>query len=95
VGAARDSIPGVTGELWALNLHPIAFGTGLAIPLHRAALDRLAAARHNSVYLWVARDNLRARRFYEREGWTADGKERTEEFGGAPLTEVLYTRGVL
>src|SRR6478736_1330428 len=36
VGAARDAVPGATGQLWALNLHPIAIGTGLAMPLHRA-----------------------------------------------------------
>jgi len=95
VGRARDETPGVTGELWALNLHPKAFGTGLAMPLHRAALDRLAAAGHTSVLLWVARDNPRARRFYEREGWAADGGARDEEFGGSPLAEVRYVRGVL
>ena len=36
----------------------------------------------------------RARRFYEREGWTADGGVKIEEFGGRPLREVRYTVGV-
>jgi hypothetical protein len=46
------------------------------------------------VYLWVAEANPRARRFYEREGWTADGGVKIEEFGGRPLREVRYTVGV-
>lgn len=95
VGAAREKVPGVTGQLWALNLHPVAIGTGLAMPLHRAALDRLASDGHHSVYLWVARSNARARRFYEREGWWADGGAQVAEFGGEPLDEVRYVRGVL
>ena len=94
-GPARDKVPGVTGELWALNLHPVAIGSGLAMPLHRAALDSLASAGHASVYLWVVRDNPRARRFYQREGWTADGSTQVSEYGGAPLHEVRYVRGVL
>ncbi|MFV0632889.1 hypothetical protein [Demequina sp.] len=42
----------------------------------------------------MARENARARRFYEREGWVADGTERTEELGGAAVIETLYMRAL-
>lgn len=91
-GDARDDDPVARGQLYAFNLHPIAFGSGLAAALHRAALDGLRDAGHDAAYLWVAEHNPRARRFYEREGWTLDEGAKTEDFGGQPLTEVRYTR---
>jgi GNAT superfamily N-acetyltransferase len=91
-GDARDEDPVARGQLYAFNVHPIAFGSGLAIALHRAALDALGAAGHERAYLWVAEHNPRAHRFYEREGWALDDGTKTEDFGGAPLTEVRYTR---
>lgn len=46
-----------------------------------------AAAR---LTLWVFADNERARHFYRRHGFTPDGVERLEEFGGKHLTEMRY-----
>jgi GNAT superfamily N-acetyltransferase len=91
-GAARDEDAPVSGQLIVLNLHPIAFGTGLGTALHSAAVDVLVSEGHAAAYLWVARDNPRARRFYEREGWAADGGTSEDVFGGQPVTEVRYLR---
>lgn len=91
-GAARDSDPPCTGQLWVLNLHPEAFGSGLANALHTAATAWLVGDGHEAAYLWVARDNPRARRFYEREGWSADGIAQEEPFGAVAVPEVRYVR---
>ncbi len=69
VGSARDADPPASAQLWVLNVHPEAFGSGLATVLHSAALAHLVEQGHEAAYLWVASDNPRARRFYEREGW--------------------------
>jgi hypothetical protein len=37
----------------------------------------------------VVEGNTRARRFYEREGWTADGETKSSMFD---LTELRYRR---
>ena len=44
------------------------------------------------LYLWVANDNPRAHRFYQRNGFTLDGAEHTEPFLGETLTEVRFVR---
>ncbi|MGC4175261.1 N-acetyltransferase family protein [Demequina sp.] len=93
-GAARDEGPAASRQLYAFNLHPIAFGSGLAVALHQEVIAALRDAGHESAYLWVAELNPRARRFYEREGWEPDGASHMEEFGGAPLTETRYIRGI-
>ena len=42
--------------------------------------------------LWVLRGNERARRFYERAGWTVDGARKDDVVAGVPVTEVRYRR---
>jgi GNAT superfamily N-acetyltransferase len=91
---ARASDDDPTGELWMLNTHPDAFGTGVSGAVHAEALHRLAAAGHREAVLWVVRDNPRARRFYEREGWAADGHETDADLGGVDVTELRYRRSV-
>ena len=81
-----------TGELCMLNADPSAFGTGAAVALHTEALQTLAEHSHRSAALWVVDRNPRARRFYEREGWAADGAERVDEVGGSPIHELRYVR---
>jgi GNAT superfamily N-acetyltransferase len=89
----RSTGPGdPTGELWMLNADPAVFGTGAGPAVHAIALDRLAAAGHRRAVLWVVRDNPRARRFYEREGWRADGHEIVADMGGSAVIELRYGR---
>ncbi|PZQ92010.1 MAG: GNAT family N-acetyltransferase [Leifsonia xyli] len=48
-------------------------GTGVAARLLADAAAEVRAAGHDVPWLAVARGNARARRFYEREGWTDAG----------------------
>jgi len=48
-------------------------GSGLADLLLRAAERLVAAGGHPRAWLAVATGNARARRFYQRQGWTDDG----------------------
>jgi ribosomal protein S18 acetylase RimI-like enzyme len=61
------------GEVVAIYVDPPRWGTGAGRALMDAALARLAARGFSSVRLWVLADNGRARRFYERAGFTPDG----------------------
>jgi RimJ/RimL family protein N-acetyltransferase len=79
-------------ELWMLNAHPTATGTGAATTLHAEAVSRLAATGRRTAALWVVEENPRARRFYEREGWRPDGTRRMERLGGSEVPELRYVR---
>ncbi len=93
VGPFRDheSFDDPSGELWMINAHPEAFGTGIAKALHRRALDQLRSDGHHRAALWVVDDNARARRFYEREGWTLDPARKEDAFGDRKIVEVRYS----
>lgn len=90
----RDAQPGedTSGELWAINVRPDAWGRGLARPLLRAGESSLVQLGYRHAVLWVVTDNIRARRFYERAGWQADGGERTDTRFGPALAELRYQR---
>ncbi len=62
-----------TGELYAVYLDPDRFGRGIGKRLCDHALADLRERGFRVATLWVLATNERARRFYEREGWRADG----------------------
>ena len=44
------------------------------------------------MFLWVLKGNARARRFYVRAGFRADGAEEPFEVDGVGVPEVRYVR---
>jgi GNAT superfamily N-acetyltransferase len=87
VGLATFRCEGETSELRALYVVPGAWGTGIAAQLMRAALSAMRERGAQEAFLWVVEENGRARRFYEREGWIADGELRDSSMGAR---EVRY-----
>jgi len=69
----------------ALYVLPEAWGSGIADRLHDAGVTALRAAGVERARLWVLEENHRARRFYERRGWTADGTTRVVPFPPSPI----------
>ena len=80
------------GEILAIYLMPAAWGKGSGRQLMGVALERLIEAGFDQVTLWVLDSNIRARRFYEAGGWSADGAVKQDESYGFPMTEVRYRR---
>jgi len=78
-GSAEDD--GDQRELFAIYVLPEAWGSTAASGLMHAALDAMRARGAPDAILWVLDDNPRARRFYEREGWSADGSAESEYLG--------------
>ena len=77
------------GELYAIYVLPEAWGSGAATALMATFKDWLAEEGYTTAMLWVLADNTRARRFYEREGWRADGA-RVDTIRGVEVEEALY-----
>jgi GNAT superfamily N-acetyltransferase len=86
-GPARDRDAPRGRELYFIYLLDAWHGTGIGQQLFDAAIDAGEPA-----YLWVAEDNPRAHRFYERNGFTLDGETHTEPFLGETLTEARFVR---
>ncbi|HEY6962638.1 MAG TPA: GNAT family N-acetyltransferase [Gaiellaceae bacterium] len=89
VGPSRDE-EGV-GELYAIYVDPEAWSTGAGRALIERSEEQLRAD-FDVAYLWVLEDNPRARTFYERAGWAADGARKAEERFGVRAPEVRYRK---
>jgi GNAT superfamily N-acetyltransferase len=87
-----DADPGRVGEISAIYLLPSAWGKGIGKRLMDATLARMARAGFTQVTLWVLDSNVRARRFYEAGGWSADGGQKLDESRGFPITQLRYRR---
>ena len=81
-GPSRDDDTPRERELYFLYLLSAWHGTGIGQQLFDAAVG------DDAVSLWVAEDNPRAHRFYQRNGFTADGSRKVEPFLGETITEV-------
>lgn len=84
-------LTGETGEVYALYVAPDWWSTGTGRSLMTVALAALSQGGYRRAVLWVLAGNARARRFYERAGFTADGAENVlTGLGG--VMEVRYAR---
>lgn len=96
-------------ELDAIHVEPHLVGTGVGRALMTGALAELAgladladraevADRDRSVtrraVLWVFEGNARARDFYAKGGWTADGGRREAPIGHELLVQLRYSHPV-
>ncbi|MFF5291442.1 GNAT family N-acetyltransferase [Paractinoplanes globisporus] len=79
-------------ELYAIHVDPVLVGSGVGLLLMENALLQLEEIGGERAVLWVLEDNERARRFYERGGWTADGETRVEPISGEPVRQLRYGR---
>lgn len=91
VGPSRDDGScDELGELWAIYVDPARWGSGVGHRLHSECVGLLRDAGWSEATLWVLRGNRRAVRFYERQGWTADGATKTDWRPGVRLDEERY-----
>ncbi|GIH90623.1 GNAT family N-acetyltransferase [Planobispora siamensis] len=81
---------GGNGEVYAIYVLPGHWSTGLGLALMTRSIERLREMGHREAGLWVLEGNARARRFYERFGFTLSG--RVQDVPGLPFpaTEVHY-----
>ena len=76
---SRDADAPDHGEIVALYVDPDRYEGGVGRLLMAEARRRLWEAGFAEALLWVLDGNDRAVRFYEGEGWSADGATRVEE----------------
>ena len=81
-----------SGELCALYVNPDDWGQRIGATLVAAARSHLLSLGVQDALLWVLTGNLRAERFYQRDGWTSDGIRRTDTVWGITVEELRYKR---
>lgn len=89
---SRDADKPDFGELCALYVAPEQWGRGVGAALSAAAREALAKRGFRNALLWVMAGNERAERFYRRDGWTADGMQRTDTVWDVTVSELRYLR---
>jgi GNAT superfamily N-acetyltransferase len=90
--AARDAdVPGY-GELAAIHVDPDCWGRGVGVALLASARALLLDSGFQQAILWVLVGNVRAERFYEKDGWTQDGTRRTDTVWGVQVSDQRYRR---
>ncbi|WP_373297042.1 GNAT family N-acetyltransferase [Streptomyces brasiliensis] len=85
-----DDVRTGDAELYALYVDTAQLGSGVG----RALLEKSVRQcfPHPRMFLWVLKENTRARRFYERAGFRADGMEEPFEAGGVDVPELRYVK---
>jgi ribosomal protein S18 acetylase RimI-like enzyme len=89
IRAIGPDLLGTEAEIFAIYLLEKVKRQGIGRGLMAGVFEHLAAHGFRSVGLWVLKDNLAARRFYEILGGTA-GPEQSFDLRGQMVTEVAY-----
>ncbi|WTK42485.1 GNAT family N-acetyltransferase (plasmid) [Streptomyces anulatus] len=82
------------GELYALYVQPSLIGSGIGRTLLAAVHSQAHADGFSLMLLWVLTDNPRARHFYERAGYIADGAAQADDYDGVSVSELRYRRAL-
>ncbi|MET9573669.1 GNAT family N-acetyltransferase [Streptomyces virginiae] len=93
-GPSRNRVSGEgrAGEVHALYVAPDLIGTGVGRGLLGEAHAAMKDQGFGKSALWVLRDNRRARHFYERAGYAADGATQDDVYDDVTLLELRYLR---
>lgn len=82
------------GEIYSIYLSPGHWGRGLGRDLLASGEQALSESGEERALLWVLDTNLRAREFYQRQGWVLGKPIRIEKFGDHDVTEVRYEKSL-
>ena len=72
------------------NMVQLFKGQGIGRALQQYLCDEAVKQHKKTLYAWVLKENTPARRFYERNGFTADGREELVE--GTTAYLVCYVK---
>ena len=90
VGSCRNEDKKSSFELWGMYIDPLMKGNGIGTKLikhcEQVAIERGCIEN----VLWVFKENLLARKFYEKNGYKTDGKEEIIDKFNA--TEIRYVK---
>lgn len=81
------------GELVAINILPSHWKRGLGSKAIDTIIDASIQRKWEALYLWVIKENARARRVYEALGFVEDGTEKFDTcLTGHEINEIRYVK---
>lgn len=81
------------GSIYSIYMLQEYWGKGLSAKLMDSVLDILKEKGCKRASLWVYKDNIRARRFYEKCGFIYDGNKKYSHFSNKPI-ELRYIKQI-
>jgi RimJ/RimL family protein N-acetyltransferase len=93
LSGCRDDDKGDAGEVIAMYLHPEQWDKGFGRQMMEYAVAELESLGYKEIVIWVLEENHRARKFYEKCGFTPDGTKK-ELCIDKPLVVVRYVNRV-
>lgn len=89
-GESRDKDLENMGELMTIYVLSEFWGKEVSNQLFAATYSELKKRGYKGFYLWVLKENYRARRFYEKMGMQLTDEERVIAISGKKLVESKY-----
>lgn len=89
-GRSRDKALPDWGEIVSIYLLPEYINRGYGSSLFESVLQDMKQSGYRDTYLWVLKDNQRARRFYEKKGFHCSKDEYTIKILDKELVDVRY-----
>ncbi len=90
-GEARMSEYAGQGEIYSIYFLPEYMGKGYGSQLMSAVIVELHKLGYDDIFLWVLEDNICARKFYEKIGFSNSNEVKTADIGGKIVREIKYT----
>lgn len=78
------------GEIVSIYFLPEYIGNGYGTQMLKRCIEELKRFGFTELLLWVLEDNIRARLFYEKNGFRFTGEYRNDNIGGKDLREMMY-----
>lgn len=94
-GQSRFEKLGNWGEIISIYLLPEYMGKGYGKLLLQTGVSELKRLGYEDIFLWVLKENNRARRFYERFGFAETEDYLETHIGGKALREIRYRYRIL
>ncbi|MDJ0692874.1 GNAT family N-acetyltransferase [Mastigocoleus sp. MO_188.B34] len=92
LGISRDQDVSEAGEIYAIYVQPEMWGYGIGKDLMKFGEEQLWQRKVKSIVLWVLEDNFRARKFYQKGGYTLDGTKKELTIGEKMLSACRYVK---
>ena len=94
ISKSSDEDKPLAGEVVAIYLLEGYWGRGYGRKMMDYAVEKLRHIGHNEIILWTFEKNDRARRFYEKYGFSFDGTKKEMTNWGGPLSLVRYVLNI-